>query len=79
VKLDDRKALTVTLNLRRAAVEAACRRWFARHRELLAPLLPPATLFFGHLQAELRASTDAGAYVPLHSCLSSRGSSRRAS
>jgi SWI/SNF-related matrix-associated actin-dependent regulator of chromatin subfamily A member 5 len=56
---------TATVNLRKAAIDAARTRWLNRHRELFEPLLPPSSSFSENLQKEMSASRDKGVYVSL--------------
>ena len=52
------------INSKKAAVEAARRRWLYRHQHLFKPLLPASNHFFANLADEIAQSTDASVYVP---------------
>ena len=58
--------ITLVINSKKAAIEAARRRWLHKHRDLFIPLLPPSNHFFATLENELKVSTDKGSYKPLH-------------
>ncbi|KAH7882573.1 P-loop containing nucleoside triphosphate hydrolase protein [Phlebopus sp. FC_14] len=66
-KIQDKKANTIVINVKRTELEAARRRWLFRHRDLFQPLLP-STAFFDGLRKDLE-ETKTGAkvsYVPFH-------------
>jgi SWI/SNF-related matrix-associated actin-dependent regulator of chromatin subfamily A member 5 len=58
--------VTAVLNVKRAALDAARKRWLYRHRHIFEPLLRANGVFFDNLQKEIHASTDKAAYVPIH-------------
>ncbi|EPQ55573.1 hypothetical protein GLOTRDRAFT_121142, partial [Gloeophyllum trabeum ATCC 11539] len=65
-KGEEKKAVTIIVNAKKAAVEAARRRWTARHRRLFETLLPQSSNLLDHIEQEMKESSDKGAYVPLH-------------
>ncbi|GJE91583.1 hypothetical protein PsYK624_077330 [Phanerochaete sordida] len=65
-RIEDKKQITLVINSKKAAIEAARRRWLHKHRDLFTPLLPPNSHFFTTLEHDLKASTDTGTYKPLH-------------
>jgi SWI/SNF-related matrix-associated actin-dependent regulator of chromatin subfamily A member 5 len=58
--------VTAVLNVKRAALDAARKRWLYRHRHIFEPLLRANGVFFDNLQKEIHASTDKATYVPIH-------------
>lgn len=54
------------INSKKAAIEAARRRWLLKHRDLFTPLLPPNSHYFAALEKETKNSTDKSTYKPLH-------------
>ncbi|TFK50621.1 hypothetical protein OE88DRAFT_1661143 [Heliocybe sulcata] len=65
-KGEEKKAVTIVVNAKRVAIEAARRRWIARHRHLFEPLLPASSNILDNVERELKDSTDKGAYIPMH-------------
>ncbi|KDQ50600.1 hypothetical protein JAAARDRAFT_63080 [Jaapia argillacea MUCL 33604] len=66
LKMDEKKANTIIVNVKKVSAEAARRRWLCRHRQLFESLLPSGGSYFDRLEKEAKVSSDKGCYVPLH-------------
>ncbi|KAG9310832.1 P-loop containing nucleoside triphosphate hydrolase protein [Chiua virens] len=64
-KMQNKKALTIVINAKRATLEASKRRWLYSHRNLFQPLLP-STNFFDVLRKEVAELEGNVTYVPFH-------------
>lgn len=54
------------ISTKKAALDAARRRWLHRHRHLFQPLLPRSSVLFDNIAKEINESTDMTPYAPLH-------------